>query len=384
MSMFERVKSLDKKLALTIIFGVVTVVSLCLWFIEPNAELAFVSISETNVFDVHEELKDLTVLFQGENIEEGNLNLRILTLSVENTGQKTILQDHYARDTIWGIRVENGEVIETRLASSSSDYVRENVSPSVIGEGNIVEFGKIILEEEDFFVIEVLVLHDRNESPKVIPIGKIAGIREMEVVKSQISENDRSFVNRLVEGDTLVHFVRSISYIVILMVGVLALVGLAVGTSELVNIGKRRTRRKRINKLINKGDLKERDIHRALIGIYVKEGLESLKKIKALLDNKERLEQEAGRYVRFSKGLKRIPVGAQSERIVFLEGEDVYTTRGHYIPRRLEVVGGLINKDIVRIKSRNVVEVDGSFKKSLDRVLPHLEAREALELLDKE
>lgn len=383
MSFVNWVKSINKIAAITGISLIIGAVGLYIGFREPTTEITFTSVNQTNVLDIHKELEDLTVLFQGRAIGEGDLNIRIVTLSVENTGQKNILQDYYAREGIWGIKVENGEIIEARLVDSSSNYISENIGLNLIEDENIVEFGKIIFDRGEYFLVELLVLHEKTELPTILPVGKLAGIGEMEIVESRISEEDRRFVSRLVEGNALVHLVRSISYLFIFMFGILAIALPIVGITGLFVIRKRRIRRKRVKMIVGRGDVKEGDIHSVLMDIYAKEGLESLKKIKELLGNKSRLADEAIRYVRFREQLNKIPARSSSDRIVFLEGEKRYISTGHAMPRELEVVGGLISKDVVKVKAGNVIEVDGDFKKSLKSVLPHLEAWEALEYIDK-
>lgn len=380
MSVLERVKGVDKKLALAIIGILVGVVGLYAAFREPNAYISFTNINETNVLDVHEELEELNILFQGKDIKEENLNLRIMTLCVENSGQTSIVQNHYDKEDIWGIKGKNGEIIEARLVDSSSDYIRENLSPKLIMEENVVEFRKIIFERGDFFIIEFLLLHKKNKSPEVIPIGKIAGIGEMEVVKSQVGKDEQSFISKLLEGSALVHFVRSISYFAIFCVGFAGVAFLAIGINGLVKVRKRGSRRKRINKLITTGKLKEGDINQKLVDMYVHEGLESLKRSKELLDNKEKLGVEMQRYKRLRKELGKVPGEVGTEPVLLTETGEVYRPSRRRILMK-SGVGELVEKDVVRMGRKNNVVVDKKFEKSLNKVLPYLEAVEALDLL---
>ena len=53
---------------------------------QPKAGVTFETISEANVFEVHRTLDDLDIIFRGQNIQEKNLNLKIFTISVFNSG----------------------------------------------------------------------------------------------------------------------------------------------------------------------------------------------------------------------------------------------------------------------------------------------------------
>ena len=98
--------------------------------------------NEINVLDINEPLKDLQIVFQGNNIQEENLNLRIYRVKIGNNGGTNITQNNFDQDDNWGIRVKNGSVIETRLVSTNSKYIKANLSPS-IQDNSVVKFNKI-------------------------------------------------------------------------------------------------------------------------------------------------------------------------------------------------------------------------------------------------
>ena len=65
---------------------------------QPEPEVALETIGETNVLDLRRPLQDLNIVFRGQNVQEQNLNLRILTISVANIGDVDILPSHYDQD----------------------------------------------------------------------------------------------------------------------------------------------------------------------------------------------------------------------------------------------------------------------------------------------
>ena len=142
---------------------------------QPEPRVALETIGETNVLDVRRPLQDLSIVFRGQDVQEQNLNLRILTIRVANVGDVDILPGHYARDDDWGLQFDDGKVIEARLVATNSDYLQSKVIPEPKGTNGVV-FPKVIFEQDDFFVVEVLLLHSKDDSPSFSSMGKIAGI----------------------------------------------------------------------------------------------------------------------------------------------------------------------------------------------------------------
>lgn len=179
---------------------------------QKKARIFYQIINEVDVLDVHEPLEDLQILFQENDIQEKNLNLKIYTIKIENVGRVDILQDHFDQNDIWGIRLENVQIIKTKLMSSNSKYVKENLGPK-IQEENIIKFNKIIFDRDNYFTIEILVLHNKDDIPHFYQIGKIAGIQEKNLEISTLEKKEALLVS-LFNDNWTVHAVRSFLYLI--------------------------------------------------------------------------------------------------------------------------------------------------------------------------
>ena len=156
----------------TIIFGGLTLYYV---FYTPQPEISYIILSDFNVVDLHKPLKDLRILFQDEDIQKNNMNLKIYSLKISNSGKKNILETHYASDENWGIKITDGKIIESRLVESNSDYLKSNLNTKIVDDKTI-NFKKVIFDKNDYFTLEVLVLHSRDSDVNLIPFGKISGI----------------------------------------------------------------------------------------------------------------------------------------------------------------------------------------------------------------
>ena len=224
--------------------GIFGVVLTFLTLQEPETHLTFEIINDTNVLDVRRPLADLKVVFRGKDVQEDNLNLRILTINVVNSGEVNILPGHYDQEDDWGMRFAGAEILEARLLDASSDYLQSRVVPQRSGVDAIV-FPKLIFEKDAFFVIEILLLHSKEDRPAPSPIGKIAGIDNIVVLTRSLARQEPSFVAELFSGSALVQLVRTIIYLgglfMVMVVGVVMLVGLVLVRRSL-NKRRRRTR----------------------------------------------------------------------------------------------------------------------------------------------
>ena len=189
---------------LALLFGIFTVY---VYYADaPN--LTFDIINDANVFDVNKPLDELNISFQGDDIKKRNLNLRIISIKIENTGNTKILQNFYDKNVIFGLQIDNGHIIESRLIGSNSEYFKSYLNFETIN--NTVEFPKLIFEKNKYFIVEILVLHDKNKIPNVTPLGKIAGIDQIEIMKSYAETP--SFFDSIVSGSLLVQLSRLLIY----------------------------------------------------------------------------------------------------------------------------------------------------------------------------
>ena len=256
---------------------------------QPEPGVAFETIGETNVLDPRRPLQDLNIVFRGQNVQEQNLNLRILTIRVANIGDVDILPSHYDQDDDWGMAFTNGKVIEARLIDANSDYLRSKVVPQYLSTDAVI-FPKVIFEKAAFFVVEVLLLHSKNDSPSFSSIGKIAGIEDVTVLPRSLDRQEVSFTKELLQGSILIQLTRAIIYFVGSIVVLVGIVFALIGIGDGFNRVNRRRRRRRIRQSQTIRRIDEEDIKEFLISRYAANGDAWLKQLRRVLREPERIE----------------------------------------------------------------------------------------------
>ena len=98
---------------------VLTAVSLFLTLREPEPRVTLEIISATDVLDLRRSLKDLRIEFRGQDLQEQDLNLKVVKINVTNSGETHRRAGDYS-NIDWGIRVVGGQVIEAKVDRSNA------------------------------------------------------------------------------------------------------------------------------------------------------------------------------------------------------------------------------------------------------------------------
>lgn len=255
---------------------------------EPVPGITYETISDSNVLDVRRPLQDLSIEFRGQDVQEQDLSLRILTINVVNSGEVDILPGQYDQEDDWGLKFNRGEVIEARLVDASSDYLQARLIPTIL-ESDSVAFPKVIFERDAVFAVEVLILHPKTESPRVSSMGKIAGIDHITVSARPLARQNVSFISQVLQGNPLVHVVRAVGYSIIslvtMVVAILLIAIFVVARDE-------RRSRKRREQILGSRTIREMDrsdISAWLVELYEKNGIARLRKLQGVVGNPEDL-----------------------------------------------------------------------------------------------
>ena len=345
---------------LTIIFGLIGLYSV---FHEARPNISFEIVNEANVLDIHKPLKNLIIYFQGEDIQQRDLNLRILTVRIENTGEVDILPSHFDQNIVWGIEVKNGKIIdEVRLVSSNSEYLNVNLCPKVLAE-NTMEFKKLIFEKGKYFTFEILVLHKKEKFPEIVPIGKIAGIEKIMPINFGSKKEKTSF-DDFFHGSVLINLLR---FVVSSFVGLSIVIGV-LSLNEIISNFKRDKRKKRREKEIKQvlkiapGDNK----NKVLESLYVSGGLEKLEAFRDLLENRSRISLIIAKDKEFDSKIAEID-DIRRDFHDFGEGKNILL----YSPSLKE----LGEAGVLSIQEDSEISVDPEFERNLNNLIRHFESK---------
>jgi len=265
---------------------------------EKSVDVRYEIIANTNVLDFNADISKLEVSYDSTNLKQSNENLRIITIKIINNGKQHLFKEYLDNNDPLGLVISSGQIIEKPdLIQTSNDYLKRNIKLHNFTKNKLI-FSKVILESGEFFVLKLLILHKKNEIPKINSLGKIAGQKNIDVVNSLDIKTQKTFLRNVYEGDFWTQVFRFNLYF---FIGAL-IIGLILEISEKIDTRKETKRKIKMVKDFKK--IKSYNYTRmddAIFDNYKLQGSRSLQQSQMLLWDEKGLKEN---YSDLSKRLK--------------------------------------------------------------------------------
>jgi hypothetical protein len=241
MSMFRRISQLDQKFSwsffgflLAVILGGVTIYT---QFIKKNSpDLNFEILSNANVLDVHESIGNLDILYKGSSLNRSHQSLRIVVLKVVNDGDRAILPSYYDPEDPIGFKILNGQIVERPVILGAGNLYLLRHTRILQNSPGEVTFSRPILEPGDFFILKFLLLHGNSEEPRVLPVGKVAGVKRISLIRRDKEDSQRPlFLEVAFLGSMWVQLTRAASYSFASVVLLVIIGGSSIAITEILS-----------------------------------------------------------------------------------------------------------------------------------------------------
>ncbi len=297
--------------------------------------------SDNNLLNADGDVSNLSVIYGGEDIRNSNSNIKILSLKVSNRGTAGILINHYDQNDLLGVSVENGRVIETpTIMYASNNYLKDSLSVSLVSPTEF-RFPTVIIEPQDFFIIRAVVIYDKSKQPRILSLGKVAGIKNIKVLEP-VQDTEIPFFKKALFGSALIQLVRLLAYTVAGLFTVL----IVMVTLEFISTTRTKSERKKLVTEFSSGR-EHSKTNEILYHRYVTDGLPTLNTMRALLGEPDRLNRK----------YKEI---MQSSKTTSVDYEFPYFSGGSRRAIKLMCEDGLISEDSV-----GNIKVNGSMNDTL-------------------
>lgn len=245
---------------------------------------------ETNlparVFDIHQSVGGLEVSYGGENLRESKKTLWFVSITIKNNGNAVIKNGDYDGKIPLGLRIDGGQIVDTQSLKTSTDYLKENLQIKL--NSTMITFSPIIFEPKDYISLNLLILGPENKKPIIHPIGKIAGISNIELINIESGEDSKSWWQRVIGSDSwFIQLSRTVIYFFVFILSMLVIIStitlvIIQPIDSLKNKQKENKRRAQTDKFgINEDISKE---SRYLIDEYIRNGKNGLFRVKKCID----------------------------------------------------------------------------------------------------
>lgn len=240
------------------VMAVIAIVSLAFGiygtlFYEKRPALVFEIISNASVYDVRENLSKLEIFYAGQNLRAEKKTLRLITIRIINTGQTNISKVDYDESDPLGFSIGNGKILEIPKFFGSNEYLKRNIKP-ILSADSIVRLEPVILDAGEFIEAQALVLTPEGTIPSISPLGKIAGIKQIQVLAANQTKDQSSVWSRITSADSMwIQIARAPIYglfaLVLTACLAFALVIILIPLESVSDARKKHTREIRIKKL---------------------------------------------------------------------------------------------------------------------------------------
>jgi hypothetical protein len=375
MGLNDSILKVEKKYAwsffgflLAALFGAFSVYTV--YFIDTNPQLDFIVESNTKVLDLRENVKKLQIIYETENINDNDKNLSILKVRIQNTSNVNILSTFYDVHDPLGFKLDFAEIVEKpELIESSTDYIKNNIIITLDSLGN-VKFNSLILDGQDYFTLKLLALHKQSEIPKILPFGKIAGVKTIGIIETYKNSEEKDLWDRVKEGSIGVHLLRFLGYILsFIVVGLIIAIPSALISETLTE----RKRKRHVRKYKTKKKLTD-SLERDLIyEMYINHGLDFLVSTERLFIDEKLLKISLRSYLRKVDRMKHKEIVIEQREII----EDGHlhipsdSRRRAYINERQWILSKLHEDKIIQLDN-NELTINNQFVNDLKEFVSYL------------
>lgn len=329
---------------------------------EKTVDVRYEIIANTNVLDFNADISKLAVIYDSTNLKETKENLRIITVKIVNNGDQHLLKEYYDENEPLGLKISAGKIIEKpEIIQTSNDYLKRNLKVQEYPESDHISFSQVILESGEFYIVKFLILHKKNDAPKIISFGKIAGQKKITVVNAADVKTEQSFWVNTYEGNVWTQLLRLISYF---LAGMLIIVVIIV-ISEQIDSKREKKRKRRI--VDDFKGLKTYEYTRmddALFDRYKSEGGRHLEQMVNLLKDENELNET---YKKISEELKskefRRHRRIQDDKLRLFYEEDSWS-----------LINEMINDGII-FKEQDTLRINQAMKDTLEKFLTFLKEK---------
>jgi hypothetical protein len=329
---------------------------------EKKVDLRYEVIANTNVLDFNADISKLEVLYDSTNLKQTKENLRIYTVKVINNGDQNIINEFYDSNEPLGIRLNTGKIIEKpQIIETSNDYIKRNLKVTDYQKDRI-SFSQVIIESGEYFIVKLLVLHNKETTPNIVSFGKIAGQKNINVVNAIDVKDETSFWSKTYLGNIWVQLLRLISYFI---VGVLIILSIVFISEQIDTYRNKKRRLKMISEFKNLKAYQYTRMDDAIFDRYKLKDSRRFQEMQALIENEKTLNDT---YKELTEKLK----SKEYKRFRRIESDNKFI---NYMDRDdFSIINEMINDGIV-FKENEKLVVNQAMKDTLNKFVNFLKER---------
>jgi hypothetical protein len=348
--------------AIAVIGSIVTIYAA--FFQEKVIQVQFVVTANSNVLDINTEISKVDILYDSTSLKQSNKNLRIYNIKVINNGEADVLKTFFDENEPLGILIKNGEIVEKpEITETSSSYLQKTLK-AIQKNHNQIEFSNVILESDEYFSIKILVLHKNSVNPQLVPIGKIAGQKQINLINASEVKIERPFFIETFSGNIWAQLVRLIAYFIIIVIIIVIIVA---SSEKIDSIKTSKKRKKNIKDFKSKKEYSHNKMNDAIFTRYDNFGGSDLVQMVELIQSEELLNET------YKKGIQ----GVKNKKETTINPDYILSHRFNIVDNNLSIIKSMIHDGLV-FNEKDKLIVNQPMKSCLIMYVDFLKERKAL------
>lgn len=203
---------------------VLTVLGICLAIYygekKDKPKFEYDVISSTVYFHASVPMTSVKVLLEDSiDIQKCHHCITTYRISASNKGPKPIGENDYEKKGFFGLSIANGTLLEPPRFSSLDNQINDILCSNEFGNSNkgdsTIIIPQLVLNQDDSFDIEVVILHDDDMVPVFISKGKIAGQEQGAIKVNGLQESRHGNFYEAFHGGLMVQIIRFVTYFLI-------------------------------------------------------------------------------------------------------------------------------------------------------------------------
>jgi hypothetical protein len=191
------------------------------FYFEKKPEITISINALSRVFDIHQSVGKLKVIYANEDLRVSKKQLWAMTVTVSNTGNAGIRKDDFDEAAPFGLYFTGAEIVDTPSIHTSNSYLDESIK--IKTQRDRIIFSPSIIESKDSLQISVLLLGPQSSTPTIDGFGKISGVSKFVVSTEGVAGNKTTWEKIIGTDSYVIHLYRVFVYF---GVGLIVLLGL--------------------------------------------------------------------------------------------------------------------------------------------------------------
>lgn len=146
-------------------------------------------ISNIKAFEINQEINRLSIYVDSINLSKSSKTIRICTVRISNDGNDNLFPESYVSD--FELFIENAVLLEApQIVGSSNNYIQREISSKLfLKDSATVILPPVALDVDDYYTLQLLILHPEETTPIIGTNGKIVGQQDIPVNVHDIKLN---------------------------------------------------------------------------------------------------------------------------------------------------------------------------------------------------